>query len=167
MAEYPGGATWEFKAVVSPRATAGPRPVSLKDVRILVCDDEGCLPPRKVNPPDADRVGRPRGRRGPVQAGGGQGPAQRRPVAARALPQGHRTEELASRKGTAHGRRLEEGDGRKPVEAGPPPEAEGPKAVTRRLSADRDHAADLAAVAEQLPRIADQLPKSDNTSSGF
>src|SRR5262249_17933377 len=45
---FPGGATWEVKAVVSPKASAGEKTITLKDFRIVVCDKDNCLPPKKV-----------------------------------------------------------------------------------------------------------------------
>src|SRR5262249_31900593 len=50
---YPGGVTWEFKAVVSPEATAGEKKVALRQFRIVVCyaDLSGkgkCLAPKTV-----------------------------------------------------------------------------------------------------------------------
>ena len=41
---YPGGGTWERKAVVSPKAAAGDQTVKVK-LKLLVCDKDTCLPP--------------------------------------------------------------------------------------------------------------------------
>jgi len=48
---YPDGATWEIKAVVSPKATPGEKSISLKQARISACwkkpdGSEGCLTPK-------------------------------------------------------------------------------------------------------------------------
>jgi Thiol:disulfide interchange protein DsbD, N-terminal len=44
---YPGGGTWERKAVVSPKATAGENTVKVK-FRLSVCDKNVCLPPETL-----------------------------------------------------------------------------------------------------------------------
>jgi thiol:disulfide interchange protein DsbD len=43
---YEGSAVWEYKAVVSPNATPGEKTITVP-VTVLVCDDSGCLPPKK------------------------------------------------------------------------------------------------------------------------
>jgi hypothetical protein len=49
LAYYPGGATWEVKAVVSPKAAPGEKTVALKQFSVLICNDAGnCLPPKAV-----------------------------------------------------------------------------------------------------------------------
>jgi thiol:disulfide interchange protein DsbD len=154
--EYEGGATWEFKAVVSPRATSGPRTFPLKDVKVLVCDENNCLPPKTVmisadlnvsgNPVAVDEkykavvesalavdVPPPT----PVEAG----PPKSFPPSPKTTPK--------------TGPRVAEGP---LVPAGPA--AEGPKAVARHLSANQDHAADLK-------EVLDQLPPPDTKSTGF
>jgi hypothetical protein len=44
---YPGGGTWERKAVVPPTAKPGAISAKIK-FRVLVCDKDNCLPPRTV-----------------------------------------------------------------------------------------------------------------------
>jgi Disulphide bond corrector protein DsbC len=44
---YPGGGTWERKAVVSPKATAGESVAKVK-FRLSVCDKNVCLPPETL-----------------------------------------------------------------------------------------------------------------------
>lgn len=44
---YPGGGTWERKAVVLPSAKPGEAASKIK-FRILVCDKDNCLPPKTV-----------------------------------------------------------------------------------------------------------------------
>jgi hypothetical protein len=44
---YAGKPTWERKVVVSPDAKPGEQVVKLK-LRVLVCDENSCLPPRTV-----------------------------------------------------------------------------------------------------------------------
>lgn len=45
---YPGGTTWEVKAIVSPKATVGPKTIALKTFKIVVCDKSNCLPQATV-----------------------------------------------------------------------------------------------------------------------
>lgn len=45
---YPGTATFSRKAVVSPRATAGPASVKLTGFKLSVCDKDNCFPPKDV-----------------------------------------------------------------------------------------------------------------------
>jgi hypothetical protein len=47
MLYYPGGATWERKAVVLPSTKAGPVSSKIK-FRVLVCDKDNCLPPKTI-----------------------------------------------------------------------------------------------------------------------
>lgn len=47
MLYYPGGATWERKAVVLPSTPAGTVSSKIK-FRVLVCDKDNCLPPRPL-----------------------------------------------------------------------------------------------------------------------
>jgi len=44
---YHGSVTWEMKAVVSPKATARVTKITVP-TRLLACDKDSCLPPRKV-----------------------------------------------------------------------------------------------------------------------
>lgn len=45
---YPGGGTWERKAVVLPTAKAGPATSKVK-FKMLVCDEDICFPPKTVD----------------------------------------------------------------------------------------------------------------------
>jgi len=45
---YEGQVIWTFKAVVSPKAMPGERTLKLGFTKLFACDDQGCLPPRKV-----------------------------------------------------------------------------------------------------------------------
>jgi len=47
---YTGTLTYEKKAVVSPKATAGEKDVKLKGVRLTVCDATNCYPPKTLTP---------------------------------------------------------------------------------------------------------------------
>ena len=47
MFVYPGGATWERKAVVLPNTKAGTVSSKIK-FRVLVCDKDNCLPPKTI-----------------------------------------------------------------------------------------------------------------------
>jgi DsbC/DsbD-like thiol-disulfide interchange protein len=42
---YPGGGTWTRMAVVSPAAKAGPVTAKIR-MKLLVCDEDRCLPPK-------------------------------------------------------------------------------------------------------------------------
>jgi hypothetical protein len=167
VAEYRGGATWEFKAVVSPRATPGSKDIPLKTVKILVCDEMNCLPPRKVDPSAKFKVfGSPvavedKYRAAVEKALGTEPPS---PSPPRVGPKDVEPSGPPSPKAVGPGK----GPDVQPVEAGPPaPEVETAKAGGRRIAVNQDHAADLAAIAEQLPKLVEQLPKSDDTFSGF
>jgi len=48
MLYYPGGATWERKAVVLPSTAAGTVNSKIK-FRLLVCDKDNCLPPKPLD----------------------------------------------------------------------------------------------------------------------
>ena len=48
MLVYPGGATWEFTAVVLPTTKAGPVSSKIK-FRVLVCDKDNCVPPTTID----------------------------------------------------------------------------------------------------------------------
>jgi hypothetical protein len=48
MLIYPGGATWERKAVVLPSAKPGEAASTVK-FRVLVCDKDNCLPPKTLD----------------------------------------------------------------------------------------------------------------------
>jgi hypothetical protein len=48
MLYYPGGATWERKAVVLPSTAAGKVASKIK-FRVLVCDKDNCLPPKPID----------------------------------------------------------------------------------------------------------------------
>jgi hypothetical protein len=45
---YPGGGTWERKAVVLPTAKAGPTSSKVK-FKLLVCDEDACFPPKSID----------------------------------------------------------------------------------------------------------------------
>jgi hypothetical protein len=45
---YTRTVTWERKAIVSPKASKGKTSVAIKEFRMIVCDKETCLPPKKV-----------------------------------------------------------------------------------------------------------------------
>jgi hypothetical protein len=48
MREYEGKVTFSRKAVVSPKASAGPTLVKLASFKIQVCDENNCFPPKAV-----------------------------------------------------------------------------------------------------------------------
>jgi thiol:disulfide interchange protein len=134
QAEYEGGATWEFKAVVSPKATPGPRPIPLSKVKVLVCDANNCLPPKVVTVTADLTVAAgsvpvdPKFQAAVDQALGAPSPPGK-------TPSGPRTSDGSNGAGPAPA----------------PVKADGPKAITGKLSASQDHAADLEAIRGQLP----------------
>ncbi len=48
LREYEGTVTFTRKAVVSPKAAAGPAAVKLAEFKLMVCDKNNCFPPKKV-----------------------------------------------------------------------------------------------------------------------
>lgn len=50
LRQYSGILTYERKAVVSPKAAAGNAAVKLKAVRLTVCDEKNCYPPKTLTP---------------------------------------------------------------------------------------------------------------------
>jgi thiol:disulfide interchange protein len=139
LAEYHDGATWEFKAVVSPKATLGTKEIALAEIKIQVCDSDRCLAPKKVNAPATINVSG-----SPVE------------VEQKYLAKVNDTLGI----GRAPKVALEPPDVLPPAPKSlpkvKPPTAEpikedGPKAVTHRLAANQDHAADLKFVLDQLP----------------
>ena len=48
MSYCPGTVTYTRKAVVSPKASAGPATIKLTTFRLNVCDKDNCFPPKKV-----------------------------------------------------------------------------------------------------------------------
>lgn len=47
---FAGQVVYERKAIVSPKATAGDKTVSLKSIRLTICDDGNCYPPKNASP---------------------------------------------------------------------------------------------------------------------
>jgi thiol:disulfide interchange protein DsbD len=152
QSEYEGGATWEFKAVVSPKAPPLPTKVKLEQVKVIVCDENNCLPPKdfkdqveaSVNvsgdPVAVDdkykaEVEKAIGSGAPLTAPPSKGPPKSSGPPRSTDPTG-------------------------PQPAPPSVAAEGPKAVGRHLSANQDHAADLK-------DVLDQLPPPDTKATGF
>jgi hypothetical protein len=50
MRFYTGTFTYERKAVVSPKAASGEKTVKLKSLRLTVCDEKNCYPPKTLTP---------------------------------------------------------------------------------------------------------------------
>lgn len=134
---YPGGATWEFKAVVSPKATTGPKKIALKQFKVLICDKNNCLPPRTVPVSAALEVAG-----SPVDVEEKYRAKVEESLGSRASPPSPAPKVGPPPKSVE--------PKSKPVEPPQPTEQET-KTVTRRLSIDRDHAADIKAVLDQLP----------------
>jgi thiol:disulfide interchange protein len=142
LSYYPDGTTWEFKAVVSPKATAGEKSIALDLTQFLVCNEDSCLAPGRI--PLKKVVASVKILDGPM------------PVDSRYATQV--TQSLASPSPVL----LPQPDRGTPQVPGAetnPPSAQSAKAVTRRLGADRDHGADMKAVLDQLP----PPPGSNNT----
>lgn len=146
---YPEGAVWEFRAVVSPKATPGEKKVPLKQFKVLICDEQNCLPPRREKVDATVQVsGSPVAVEEKYRAKVDEALAVAAPPSPTPSPG-----VFPSAKGPPPTRAV-------PKDVGPPPvkpdsipaESEaGPRAGGRRLSADHDHAADLKAVQSQLP----------------
>ena len=155
---YPDAAIWEFTAVVSPKAMPGDKQVSVKLSRLLVCNENACIPPGsipvkqvtaslkvlpgsvEVEPQYRDKVEQilaaavpPRAKVDPPSPG----PIETQP------PKG-RGKDLPPIKPAPK----VNGDTEPPP--APVPDVE-PKTVARRLSANQDHAAEMKAVLDQLP----------------
>jgi thiol:disulfide interchange protein DsbD len=165
LSYYEDEVTWEFKAVVSPRAKPGSPTIALKKFKILVCDDQGCLPPRTKEvkatltisgapvEPEAQYkeavnralgVGVPPPNPPPPSPGPRSTPPEKSPPG---IPKGQpKGPPKVIPKDTPPPNPIDT--------AAPPlpaPDVEVPKAVTGRLSLGQDHAADMRAVLDQLP----------------
>jgi thiol:disulfide interchange protein len=143
--EYEGEVTWEFKAVVSPKATPGKKQVKLPTVKLIVCNANNCLP-GKTFPVSADLTVAgsavpvdPKYRAAVDKAVGVDPPLP---------PPGPRTSP-GGKNNTPENKEPE----KKPDAAKVDPQAgAGPKVVGRRLPANHDRTADISAVLDQLPR---------------
>ncbi|HEX3148377.1 MAG TPA: cytochrome c biogenesis protein CcdA [Gemmataceae bacterium] len=142
IAYYPEGAVWEFKAVVAPLAKPGERMVTVALNQLLICNDDNCIPPKKI---PITQIAIPFT---VLEGSAAIDPALKDAVdksLAAPAPIVIPVPEPVTPKGP---------------DSVPPINVEGPKAVAHRLSPGQDHAADLAAVLEQLP-------KPTSKSSGF
>jgi thiol:disulfide interchange protein len=143
MLYYPGGATWEFKAVVSPKATGGEKQVRVQLAQLLVCNDDACLPPGKVPIKQVTAN---------VTVAGPPVPAEPKYQDAVAKAIGEASPLPPPKKGPTDPPTPSPKDPPRVAKDPPTPvPASEPKAVAHRLSASRDHAADLKAVLDQLP----------------
>jgi thiol:disulfide interchange protein DsbD len=143
QAEYEGGATWEFKAVVSPKASPGPANVEPLTLKMIVCDESGCLPPKTFKVPANLTVAV-----GSVPVDPKFKDAVDKAIGDTASPPLPLPKDPSPPGKGPNGPR----EGSKPEgPKAPPQDAEGPKAVTRKLSAAQDHAADLKDVLDRLP----------------
>lgn len=146
---YEDGATWEIKAVVSPKATPGAKTVPLKKVKIQVCRENNCLAPRPVDvAADFEVAGEPvaveRKYKEDVEKALGTGAPPPKPEP-KDVPRSPKEDTPPPRKPA---------EPKDPVPPAKEPDsgpAEGPTSVANRLTADRDYAADLKAVRDQLP----------------
>jgi thiol:disulfide interchange protein DsbD len=150
QAEYEGGATWEFKAVVSPKATPGNMSVKLPKVQVLVCDDQNCLPPKKVNVEASVNVsGSPVAvedkYKAEVEKATAVSPPLPAPAPKSAPPE--TSPPTGPAKSPSRGSETPSG----PKQAPQPATAENPKSVAHRLAPNQDHAADMEVVLNQLP----------------
>jgi thiol:disulfide interchange protein len=133
QAEYEGGATWEFKAVVSPKAAPGRKTIKLPKVQVLVCDEENCLPPKKVNvSADLNVTG------GTVDVDPKYQEIVRRAVGDEAAPP------TVAPPPTPGPRTI-------PEEKNAGEKRDAVKTVAHRLATNQDHAADLKEVLDELP----------------
>jgi thiol:disulfide interchange protein DsbD len=158
LSYYPEGVVWEFKAVVSPRAAPGEKKVALKRFRFIVCNDKNCLPrktekveatfrvsgsPVEVEPQYRDKVEQslapppmpafPSPKSPPKSVGAPPSPGPR--IGPKDVPP------------------PDAGPNMRPdVKPAPAPVTDdGPKNVSRRLSSEHNHEADLQVVLDQLP----------------
>jgi len=129
---YPDGTTWEFKAVVSPDATPGSTTISLVLNQLQICDENSCLPPRSVPLKEVSASLK-------VLEGRVDVDASLKDEVANSLKS---PKSIALPVVEAPVKNGKEAPVSSPVEM---------KSVARRLALDRDHAADLKAVLDQLP----------------
>lgn len=153
---YPGGATWQAKAVVSPKASPGDTTVELKKLTLIVCYEVtgNCLPPRTVSRVATFKVsGSPVPVEAQYQAAVNDTLNPTPPLPKSVGPEPKSPPPPSPKESAKKGPET-------PFPVKPPAgpdavpdavEAEGPSAVKGRLSAGRDHAADLKAVLDQLP----------------
>ena len=122
---YPGGATWEIKAIVSPKATIGDRTIKLPKFEVLICDKSNCLPPKKI----------------PIVA--------TLRVAGDAVPIDRQYEEIVKKSlgGSPPAPKKED----VPVQRASPEEPG--KTVAHQIRSDRDYAADMETVRLMLPKL--------------
>jgi len=141
FAYYTDELTWEVKAVVSPRATPGEKKVRLKTFTIIVCNEEtgNCLLPKKVPVEATFRIS--------------GSPVEVEPKYAEAV-----SKAVATPNGPPTPKPPPPSAKQLPKEDVAPDKADTPtaapaesKAVAHRLSANRDYAADMKAVLDQLP----------------
>jgi thiol:disulfide interchange protein len=176
IAYYPEGATWEFKAVVSPKAQPGERAVKVQFGKLLICNDNGCIPPGRVKTKEVSAPLRvlpgSKDIEEQYQADVGRAlavptaitlppPAAPGPGKSPGPPPGPPTRGDPPVPGKAP---TPPPKGTDPVPANveppqPPPAGEA-KAVRNPLSANRDYAADLKTVRDQLPPL-------DDAETGF
>jgi thiol:disulfide interchange protein DsbD len=147
LAYYPRGAIWEFKAVVSPNAAAGEKKIALQKFRALVCNGETefCFPPRTI-PVEAT-----------VKVSGEAVAVEDKYKEAVAKALESRAPPLPTPKSPPKPKEVSPADTKVDTVSPPAPET---KTVARKLSADRDYAADMKAVL-------DQLPPPDRKNTGF
>jgi len=143
---YPDGATWEFTAVVSPKATLGEKQVPVGLSKILVCNDQGCITPGSV--PIKQVVASIKVLPGSVEVE----PKYRDKVNEILTPSPPAPKSKAPPPKSDENPPLP-----KPIENSPPtavapvPEVETNVAARHRLSANQDYPADMQAVLDQLP----------------
>jgi len=161
QAEYEGGATWEFKAVVSPKAPQGDKQVKLEQAKVIVCNENNCLPPRDVKKDAATTVnvsGSPVAVEDKYKAEVERALAADVPPPTPSPKDGPPETMPPTGPSKSPPSRSTDTVGPKPAPA--VTGAEGPKAVARHLSANQDHAT-------ALKEVLDQLPPPDSKATGF
>lgn len=136
---YPGGATWEIPAIVSPNATPGEKTIKLPKLEVILCDKSNCLPPKKF-PISANLT---------VLDGAVEVEPRYKDLVDKAIAgiSNPKKDDLAPpKKGAADSTN------------GAPTVAS--KQVVHRIAKGHDYAADMKAVEAMLPRV-------DTTNSGF
>lgn len=134
---YPGGTTWEVKAVVSPKAAVGPKTIALKTFKIVVCDKSNCLPQATV--PISAKLN--------VIEGSVEVDPKYREIVEKAIGP---TPPLA-----------------KNVEPKNDEPAGEKKLAAMQIRKDRDYSADMETVRAMLPKELEIVKDSPSTNSGF
>jgi len=154
---YPDGATWEFTAVVSPKATPGEKEIAVRLAKILVCNNQGCISPGSV--PIKEVGAKFKVLPGSVEVEPRYRDKVEQVLAATTAPTRKADPPLPSTEPGPPPSKGPQKEGPTPkpppktIDTNPPtpvPEVET-KVVARRLSVYQDYAADMQVILDQLP----------------